>query len=73
METQHRPLDRLLTRSEVEQVVGLKSSSIYAKVKEGVFPAPVRISTQAVRWRESDIREWMDSLPTEIPDDRPDF
>ena len=31
---------------------------------DGSFPRPVKLSPGTVRWRESDIRVWLDGLPT---------
>ena len=43
----------------VEERTGFKKSSIYAGVKMGTFPAPVRLSARAVAWREEDIDRWI--------------
>lgn len=37
----------------------LGKSSIYSKVKNGDFPAPVRLSTRAVAWRSEEVAEWV--------------
>lgn len=55
--------DVLLTRREVERRTGLSRSTIYRKMREGTFPVPLKISERAVRWRESDIRAYVDSRP----------
>ena len=38
-------------------------SSIYRLMDSGDFPRPVRVGPTAVRWRESDITGWLESLP----------
>ena len=38
-------------------------SSIYRLMDSGDFPRPVRVGPAAVRWRESDITGWLESLP----------
>ena len=43
----------------VEERTGFKKSSIYAGVKAGTFPAPVRLSARAVGWREEDLDKWV--------------
>ena len=53
----------LLTCREVEQRTGLSRSTISRKVRDGTFPAPVKAGKRALRWRESDIRVWIDSCP----------
>ena len=37
-------------------------STIYQKVGKGTFPAPVKIGSHAVRWREADVRRWIAEL-----------
>ena len=59
--------DRLLRRREVEAVVGLGRSTIYAKVADGSFPRPVNVTSRDVRWRASEVREWIEGLPTKRP------
>ena len=55
--------DVLLTRPAVERCTGLSRSTIYKKMREGTFPVPLKVSDRAVRWRESEIRAYVDSRP----------
>lgn len=55
--------DVLLTRREVERRTGLSRSTLYKKMREGTFPVPLKISERAVRWRESEIRAYVESRP----------
>lgn len=55
--------DRLLRRREVEVITGLSRSSIYRLQEEGTFPRAVRVGRAGVRWKESDIRTWLESRP----------
>ena len=55
--------DRLLRRREVEKVTGLARSSIYRYMQEGNFPRPLRVGPAAVRWKASDITDWLESRP----------
>ena len=50
---------KLVRLPVVEDRTGLGKSSIYAGVRAGTFPAPVRLSARAVAWRESDIDQWI--------------
>jgi prophage regulatory protein len=43
----------------VEERTGLKKSSVYAGMKDGTFPLPVRLSARAVAWREEDVDRWI--------------
>ena len=56
--------DRLLRRKEVEERIGFKHSAIYRWINAGSFPRPVQVGGRAVRWRESDIDAWLETLPT---------
>lgn len=51
--------ERLLRLPEVENIVGLKKSSIYEGVKNSTFPSPVRLSRRAVCWSSSAINAWV--------------
>lgn len=51
-----RPLLRI---PEVLARVPLSRASIYAAMKRGAFPRPVRLSLRAVAWREQDIATWL--------------
>ena len=49
----------LVRLSDVCKLVGLSRSSIYARVGEGSFPAPVRLSDHCVRWRREELEGWI--------------
>lgn len=53
----------LARRRQVEQLVQLSRSTIYAAVKAGTFPAPVRIGARAVAWRISEVEQWLEARP----------
>ena len=53
--------ETLIGRQEVEQMVGLSRSTIYDKMRAGTFPLPLKIGAKAVRWRMSEIEEWVNS------------
>ena len=55
--------DRLLRRREVEKITGLSRSSIYRLMQKDEFPRPVKVGPAAVRWRQSDIVDWLESRP----------
>ena len=58
------PSDKaLMRRRQVEQLVQLSRSSIYAAVKNRTFPAPYRIGARAVAWRLADIEAWLEARP----------
>ena len=55
--------DVLLTRREVERLCRLGRSTLYRKMRDGTSPVPLKVSERAVRWRDSDIRAYVDSRP----------
>lgn len=55
---------QLLRRAHVEEITGLKRSTIYAMIKRGEFPLPVKITTKAVGWRSNEIFQWINTLNT---------
>ena len=55
--------DRLLKLSEVRAIVPYSPASIYRKVSEGEFPAPLKLGKNRSAWRLSDIQQWIDTRP----------
>jgi len=55
--------ERFLRRREVERMVSLSRSTIYAHIAKGTFPIPRRIGKNAVAFLSSEIIEWMDGRP----------
>lgn len=53
---------RLLTLDDVTAVTRMGKSYIYEQMKKGAFPKPIKLARKAVRWRCSDIKEWLESL-----------
>ena len=50
----------ILRRRQVERRVGLTRSPLYARIKSGTFPKPVRLGNgRAVGWIESEIDAWL--------------
>jgi prophage regulatory protein len=54
---------RLIRLSELHELVGLQKSAIYEMVKDGSFPAPVRLGIRAVAWRSDHVQAWINSRP----------
>ena len=51
----------MLRLPTVKERVSLGRSSIYAAIKRGTFPAPIRLSERVVAWVETDIDGWLTS------------
>ena len=54
----------ILRLPAVKVRTGLSRSTIYAKVKQGTFPAPVQLGLRAVGWVDFEISNWIDSRIT---------
>ena len=59
---QHEAVDYLIPRKTVEKMSGLSRATIYRLIKSGKFPRPLAIGTGAVRWRQSEVIAWQQSL-----------
>jgi prophage regulatory protein len=51
-------VDTILRRVDVERATGLKTSSLYEKIKAGEFPRPVKINSRSVGWLASEVADW---------------
>jgi prophage regulatory protein len=50
---------RGLRISKVKSITGYGSSSIWAMVKAGTFPRPVKLGPRCTVWLEHEVMEWM--------------
>jgi prophage regulatory protein len=51
--------ERLLPWPKVRPLVGdMGRTTAWRRAREGTFPKPIRISSNRVAWRESDILAW---------------
>ncbi|RMD92992.1 MAG: AlpA family phage regulatory protein [Alphaproteobacteria bacterium] len=57
-------IDRLLRIGDVLRLTSLSRSRVYELRARGDFPAPVRVSSRGVRWRQSDVVAWIESRPS---------
>ena len=51
---------RILRLPLVIEKTGLGRASIYAKINEGTFPSPIKISKRASGWLESEVNDWIE-------------
>ena len=49
----------VLRRPAVSARTGLGKSALYAQVKEGTFPKPIKLGPRAVGWIEAEIDAWL--------------
>jgi prophage regulatory protein len=50
---------RLIRRPEVERLTGMSRSTIYAKIQDGTFVKPAKLSKRAVAWDYQAVMEWV--------------
>ena len=50
--------DNFLRCPKVLRRTGFAKSTLYAQIKAGTFPKPIKIGDRAVAWLKSDIDAW---------------
>lgn len=57
-------MERLITAKQVLDVTGYRSrTTLWRTVRARLFPAPVKLSDAAIRWREAEVLEWIEEAP----------
>ena len=56
--------ERLLRAKEVWPRLGVSRSTFFLMIREGKFPAGVKITHQRVGWREAVVDAWIRDRPT---------
>ena len=51
--------NQILRLPEVTSRTGMPRSTLYAKIAEGQFPKPVKISERSVGWRSNEVDAWV--------------
>ena len=50
---------QIYRRIDLEKKLGISRSTIYAWLKAGTFPPPIKLGQRAIGWRASDIEAWL--------------
>lgn len=61
-------MDKLLSKAEVIEITGFSYPQIWRWMREGKFPRSLKVGkgpAGRVAWKESEIQEWIDNLPTQ--------
>lgn len=54
----------LLTCQDVMRLTSIRSrTTVWRRVRNGDFPSPIDIGNGRIRWRTSDITDWIEALP----------
>jgi prophage regulatory protein len=56
---EERNPNAFLRRLQVEKETGLSCRTIYRRIRDKTFPAPVQIGPHSVAWRVGDIDAWL--------------
>ena len=59
-------MDKLLTVEEITKMLGIKKSTLYSWVHAKSIPH-IKIGRRCLRFRESDIKEWIASMEVRKP------
>jgi len=51
--------NRILRKPAVVERVGLSGTTIWRLVRANNFPAPLKLSANAIGWIEADVEEWI--------------
>ena len=54
---------KILRLPAVLNHVGLGKTSLYAAIRRGDFPRPIKLSERAVGWRRAEVDEWISRRP----------
>lgn len=54
-------MQKLLKASYVIEICGISTATLYRWMAEGVFPKPIRVGANSVRWTEKSVTDWMNS------------
>ncbi|MBK5937167.1 helix-turn-helix transcriptional regulator [Halorhodospira halophila] len=57
-------IDRIIRVREVLHLTGYSRSGLYTAMRRGDFPQGVKLGPRATGWRETEVREWLESRPS---------
>jgi prophage regulatory protein len=52
---------RFLRIEEVSRITGLTKGGLYKLIRQGRFPAPIKITTRSSGWADDHIVNWVDT------------
>jgi prophage regulatory protein len=67
------PRERIIRLPELMAITGLSRSTIYARMAENAFPAPVKLGARSVGWIASRVDAFIAALPSaRVAADKPE-
>ena len=55
---------QVLRPREVCNVLSVSRTTLWRRIRDGSFPAPLRLSDHIVGWRLADVERWLAERPT---------
>lgn len=46
----------------IPNIVPFSAATLWRKVKNGTFPAPVKLSTKITAWKIEDVQDWLNNV-----------
>ena len=53
----------LLTRQELQAMLGISRSGLYLLMRDNGLPRPIRLGPQTNRWRRHEVENWLAKRP----------
>lgn len=53
-------MPRLLRLPDVLNMMGIQRGTVYAWVRQGKFPPPIKIGARASAWRLDEVEQWVE-------------
>lgn len=60
MTTQQQPELTLITKKQVLAHIGFGRTKLFEMVKKNQFPQPIKFSSNCIRWRLSEVLQWVE-------------
>lgn len=54
------PATGFVRLADLRQIIPFSDSTVWRRVRQGTFPAPVKLSERVTAWRAEAIRQWLD-------------
>jgi prophage regulatory protein len=54
---------QIIRMPQLVEKTGVSRAHVYALMKDGAFPRPIRLGRRAVGWRAADVDSWLESRP----------
>ena len=49
----------VMSEAEVRTMIGIGRTTLYRLRQEGKFPAPINLGTRTLRFRKTDVEDWL--------------